>query len=117
MFQMTHLLPLAALVTLLPPPTASPSPASPGTREGETIEDFRWLTGCWRKTGEGQQLEESWGEPLGNSMTGTFRWLKKGEGWVYEFLLIEKSEKDELGSLKSRVDATKSSNVTDLPVP
>ena len=37
-------------------------------------------------------LEERWNPPLGNSMTGTMRWVKDGKASLYEFLLLEESE-------------------------
>ena len=81
-----------------PTPTRPQDPrpqerSAPRTAADTELADLSWITGRWRKTDAGQVLEEHWGEPLGNSMTGTFRWLKKGVGWVYEFLLIEKTDK------------------------
>jgi hypothetical protein len=86
----------AALAVLLPLKDIQdkPTQSKPATvAVGPDIAKLAWITGVWRKSDAKQVLEESWNPPLGNSMTGTLRWLKKDVGWVYEFLLIEKTKK------------------------
>jgi len=57
------------------------------------LTDLAWLAGTWREERDDDLiLEERWDAPLGNSMTGTMRWLKGGKATMYEFLLLEESE-------------------------
>jgi len=56
---------------------------------GSALDELAWLEGTWRIEREGEMIEECYGPVLGNSITGTFRWLRKDAAWVYEFLLIE----------------------------
>jgi hypothetical protein len=57
------------------------------------LADLAWLAGTWREEREGGEvLEERWDPPLGDSMTGTMRWLKDGKASMYEFLLLEARE-------------------------
>lgn len=56
------------------------------------ISDVAWISGTWlSKKGEGR-LEEVWSEPRGDSMMGMFRWIKKGEVWIYELMTIREEE-------------------------
>lgn len=81
---------LALLTGLLLPPEQDPVEPAP---QSASLEDLDWITGRWQRGGSAELLEEAWNEPIGNCMTGAFRWLKEGEGWVYEFMLIEQTEK------------------------
>lgn len=65
-----------------------PGDLRPASAESE-ITKLAWLEGTWRLERQGERLEESYGPPLGNSITGTFRWLRGDSAWIYEFLLIE----------------------------
>jgi hypothetical protein len=70
------------------------SPYGPLVKGGESpLADLAWLAGTWREEREGGDvLEERWDLPLGDSMTGTMRWLKDGQASMYEFLLLEARE-------------------------
>jgi len=52
------------------------------------LADLAWLQGDWRANLEGgDQLQEFWAAPAGDSMVGMFRWMKK-DGRVSLFELI-----------------------------
>jgi len=67
---------------------------APLVKGGESpLADLAWLVGTWREEREGGEvLEERWDPPLGDSMTGTMRWLTDGRASMYEFLLLEARE-------------------------
>jgi hypothetical protein len=58
-----------------------------------TLSDLGWLAGTWRGVVDGDTVEEIWGEPLGPTIAGVFRWLKEGELYLYEILAIEADER------------------------
>jgi hypothetical protein len=60
-----------------------------------TLEDLAWLSGSWQGVREGNPVEEHWSRPAGGSLMGMFRWLRDGQVYMYEFLLIE-AEDDNL---------------------
>lgn len=76
------------LIAVLTGACASP-PSGPESKA--SLRDLAWLAGTWRSTGsgDGELLEEWWSPPSGDNMVGVFRWLKKGKGWVYEYVTIE----------------------------
>ena len=59
------------------------------------IQQLHWITGHWVSTGPDGYLEEVWLPAQGGAMLGSFQWIKEGEVYLYELLMI--SEKD--GSL------------------
>lgn len=82
------------LVTTRHPVDMTLSPSAPLQQGADSaLADLAWLAGTWREErDDGRVLEERWDAPLGNSMTGTMRWLKGGEASMYEFLLLEEGE-------------------------
>ena len=64
-------------------------PSSTERSSHTTLTDFSWMSGRWVREEDGEYLEEYWGEPQGNVLLGTFRWLRAGRAWLYEFMLIE----------------------------
>ncbi|RKY21337.1 MAG: hypothetical protein DRQ55_04595 [Planctomycetota bacterium] len=74
---------VCASTTLLDEPAPAARPAE------TTLSNFAWMSGRWVLEHEGEYLEENWGEAQGNVMLGTFRWLRGGNAWLYEFMLIE----------------------------
>ena len=72
-----------ASTTHLEEPVAVERPAA------TSLADFSWMSGRWVREVDGEYLEENWGEPQGNVLLGTFRWLRGGSAWLYEFMLIE----------------------------
>lgn len=77
---------LAAATTLFALAGLAPKAAD---TDVSPLAELAWLEGTWRIEADGQVLEETYGPPLGNSITGTFRWLREDAAFVYEFLLIE----------------------------
>ena len=49
-----------------------------------------WFSGTWVGGEGGTHIEESWSEPHGNSMVGSFRMLKGGAPQFYELMSIER---------------------------
>ena len=44
------------------------------------LADLAWLQGDWRADVEGgDQLQEFWAVPVGDSMVGMFRWMKRDD--------------------------------------
>ncbi len=49
---------------------------------------LNWIAGSWRADVDGDQLDEVWTAPSGDSMFGSFRWMKAGKAWMFELLTI-----------------------------
>ena len=47
------------------------------------------MTGLWRADWNGGVSEEHWSRPLGDSLVGTFHFVKDGKSQFYELILIE----------------------------
>ena len=63
-------------------------------REGLTnvsTADLSWLTGKWRGENGSQIIEEQWSGLEGGTLMGMFRWLKEGDVWFYELLVLEQA--------------------------
>ena len=80
---------LALLLTAAPflgslPPEP---PAVTGPRAG--VEDLHWLTGCWERQEDGQELREIWSPPCGDALSGMLHWARRGHVWLYELMSIE----------------------------
>jgi hypothetical protein len=56
-----------------------------------TLSDLSFITGLWRADWDGGLGEEHWNAPSGDSMVGTFRFVKDGKGRFYELMLIEQT--------------------------
>ena len=54
-----------------------------------TLDDLSFIAGLWRADWDGGLGEEHWSVPSGDSMVGTFRFVKNGKGQFYELMLIE----------------------------
>lgn len=52
------------------------------------ISDVAWINGYWTGKAFGGECEEIWSEPLGNSMTGSFKLVKDGKTSFFELLSI-----------------------------
>lgn len=65
---------------------------TPDETTAPTIEDLAWIAGTWATDLGDQTLEERWSPPMANAMTGSFRWSRDDEVWLYEFLLIEETD-------------------------
>jgi hypothetical protein len=56
--------------------------------EKATIADAAWLAGSWRGTGLGGFSEETWSQPEGGIMVGTYRLVKDGKPVFYEMMWL-----------------------------
>ncbi len=59
-----------------------------GPVESSKLAALSWLAGEWRTKFGGDDLEEHWSAPFGDSMMGVFRWVKGGKVWMFELLSI-----------------------------
>jgi hypothetical protein len=55
------------------------------------LSDLSFMMGLWQADWNGGLGEEHWSPPLGDSMVGTFRFVKDGKGRFYELMLIEQT--------------------------
>lgn len=64
-----------------------------GTPAKVTLGDLSFITGLWRAEFGGGLGEEHWSTAAGDSMVGTFRFVKDDSAHFYEFMLIEETPK------------------------
>lgn len=62
----------------------APSVVAPSPK----LASLGWIAGAWRAHVDGDQLDEVWTAPSGDSMFGSFRWMKGGKAWMFEMLTI-----------------------------
>jgi hypothetical protein len=53
------------------------------------VNQLTFMSGTWIQKKEWGDMEEFWGEPLGDSMISSFRVVKDGKAAFYEFVVIE----------------------------
>ena len=63
---------------------SDPAAAPPSAK----LAPLAFISGLWRTDFGGDQLEEYWSPPAGDSMMGVFRWMKGGRVWMNELLTI-----------------------------
>jgi len=56
------------------------------------IKDLSFMSGKWFTHPPWGDMEEYWGEPLGNNMISSYRCVKDGKVIFYEFVVIEQSD-------------------------
>ena len=56
-----------------------------------TLSDLGFISGLWQAEWAGGLGEEHWSTSSGDSMVGTFRFVKDGKARFYEFMLIEQT--------------------------
>jgi uncharacterized protein DUF6265 len=61
----------------------------PQPRVAPEMAPLVWLSGRWQGEHDGASMEESWSEPLGRTMVGTFRVVRDGEPRFYELLTLD----------------------------
>jgi hypothetical protein len=72
--------------------TINPAPGQTGQGPSRvTLADLSFMTGLWRANWNGGLGEERWSTPSGDSMLGTFRFVKDGKARFYELMLIEQT--------------------------
>lgn len=64
------------------------------------LADLSFITGLWRADWQGGLGEEHWSASSGDSMVGTFRFVKEGKARFYEFMLIEQAPEGPVLKLK-----------------
>src|SRR5512132_4174691 len=84
---------LIGLVILLTFPPATKMCIAQGTPAKVTLGDLSFITGLWRAECGGGLGEEHWSAAAGDSMVGTFRFVKDDSAHFYEFMLIEETPK------------------------
>lgn len=65
-----------------------------------SVNQLAFMTGTWTQKQEWGDMEEFWGEPMGDSMISSFRVVKDGKATFYEFVVIE--EQNHLPVFKMR---------------
>ncbi len=55
------------------------------------LEDLAFMTGCWKATHWGGEMDECWSAPVGDNMMASYRFIKDGKVQFYEFLVIEQT--------------------------
>jgi hypothetical protein len=59
-------------------------------RPKASIVDLAWIIGVWNGTMSDEgQIQEVWSMPEGGTLMGMFQWLKNGQPYLFEFMLIE----------------------------
>jgi hypothetical protein len=86
---LTALLLLCACATARPPRDGA-SPLAP----------LAWISGTWVGSEADTHIEESWSEPRGLSMVGSFRMLQQGAPRFYELMTLEREGEQTLLRLK-----------------
>jgi hypothetical protein len=54
-----------------------------------SVNQLAFMAGMWTQKQEWGDMEEFWGEPMGDSMISSFRVVKDGKAAFYEFVVIE----------------------------
>ena len=57
-----------------------------------TLDDLRWLSGCWDNGDTLRRYEEQWMKPAGTSLLGMSRTVANGKTVAYEFLQIRQEK-------------------------
>lgn len=55
------------------------------------LKNLNFMSGTWTGKMDWGELEEYWGEPMGDNMICSFRCVKDGKALFYEFIVIEQS--------------------------
>lgn len=58
------------------------------TASSPKLATLGFISGSWQTELGGDQLEEHWSLPAGDSMMGVFRWMKGSKLWMNELLTI-----------------------------
>jgi len=54
-----------------------------------SVKQLAFMAGTWTQKHEWGDMEEFWGEPMGESMISSFRVVKDGKAVFYEFVVVE----------------------------
>jgi hypothetical protein len=61
-----------------------------------SVDDLKWLTGCWASVGGETGSGEQWTIPAGNTLFGVSRTVHGGKTVAYEFMQIRSTENGEI---------------------
>lgn len=67
-----------------------------GGAQAATLDQLRWLQGCWRSAGGEAGSQEQWMGPAGGSMLGSSRTIKGGKTVNFEFMQLRENEPGKL---------------------
>lgn len=70
------------------PPEPPSRPAAPRAAAPAKLADLAWMSGRWIGEEKEPFSEESWGDPAGDSMVGTWRLVTKGSTKLFELLTL-----------------------------
>jgi hypothetical protein len=56
---------------------------------GVGVQELAWLTGAWQGSFQADTVDEYWSHAEPGTMVGVYRWVKEGNPWLYEMMLIE----------------------------
>jgi hypothetical protein len=90
-----RLLSLTSALCLCACATARPAPDA-----ASALAPLAWVSGTWVGGEAATYLEESWSEPKGHSMLGSFRMLKDGAPQFYELMTLDREGEQTLLRLK-----------------
>lgn len=74
------------ILLMIPGFTASAQTKKPA------VKDLAFMAGTWTLKHQWGDMEEFWGQPMGDNMVSTFRCVKDGKVVFYEFMVIEQSD-------------------------
>jgi len=80
---------LGTTIVVAPTPPSTPEDSVAAAVGPVSIGDLAWMSGEWEGKMENGAIEEHWMEPLGDNMTGMFRFVKEGAVRFYEFMSID----------------------------
>ena len=61
-------------------------------QETTTVQDLEWMTGTWRGTVGGMEIEEIWNEPRAEGIQALVRIMVQGKLFILEMISIEQEE-------------------------
>jgi hypothetical protein len=64
--------------------------------EPSSIDDLKWLAGCWASVGGETGSGEQWTMPAGNTLFGVSRSVKAGKTVAHEFMQIRTNDAGEI---------------------
>ena len=64
--------------------------------EPSSIDELKWLAGCWASVGGETGSGEQWTMPAGNTLFGVSRSVKDGNTVAYEFMQIRSNDAGEI---------------------
>jgi len=56
-----------------------------------SIKNLAFMSGTWTLKHKWGDMEEFWGQPMGNNMVSSYRCVKDGKAIFYEFVVIEQT--------------------------